>query len=74
VDEIEAHVLESLGPEPTDAEVLTVLDRLGDPEDIVEAENPLAAPTPDPRGNQEWAAIILLCSAASPLASAGSPV
>jgi hypothetical protein len=60
IDDIEAHILESLSPDPSDAEVLTVLDRLGEPEDIVEAEAPPATPARDSRGNQEWAAIILL--------------
>jgi hypothetical protein len=55
--DIEAHLLESTGPEMSDAEVLTVLDRLGEPEDIVDAQQPPAA---DRRGIHEWAAIILL--------------
>lgn len=54
--DIEAHLAEALPPTATAAEALTVLDRLGDPEDIVAAE----APARDPRGLREWAAIILL--------------
>jgi hypothetical protein len=58
VDDIEAHLAEALGPDPADAEVLTVLDRLGEPEEIAAAEAP--PPAPDPRGLHEWGAIILL--------------
>jgi hypothetical protein len=60
VDDIEAHLVEALGHDPSDAEVLTVLDRLGEPEEIAAAEQPRAEPAPDPRGLHEWAAIILL--------------
>ncbi len=60
VDDIEAHLAEALGPDPSEAEVLNVLDRLGEPEEIAAAEEPPPAPARDPRGNQEWAAIILL--------------
>lgn len=62
VDEIEAHLREALGPEPTEAEVRTVLDRLGTPEEIADAEAPRPAPVaPRPRmGVQEWAAVLLL--------------
>ena len=60
VDDIEAHLAEALGPDPSDAEVLTALDRLGEPDEIVAAEAPRPAPEPDPRGVHEWGAIILL--------------
>jgi hypothetical protein len=56
--DIEAHIAESVGPAASDAEVLSVLDRLGEPEEIVGEDAP--APAPDPRGRQEWAAIWLL--------------
>lgn len=39
--EIEAHLHEAIAPEATDAEALTVLDRLGGPEEIIEAEQPV---------------------------------
>jgi hypothetical protein len=60
VAEIEAHLVEAVGPHGSTAEALTVLDRLGEPEAIVEAEQPRRATTADPRGLQEWAAIFLL--------------
>ena len=40
--------------------MLTALDRLGEPEEIVAAEQPRPAAPADPRGTREWAAIILL--------------
>lgn len=57
--DIEAHLSEATWPGMADAEVLTVLDRLGDPEEIV------AAQSPPPRarsagGIHEWSAIVLL--------------
>jgi uncharacterized membrane protein len=61
VAEIEEHLSEAIGPEASDAEALTVLDRLGEPEEIVDAEEPGWDPLPaDARGTKEWAAIILL--------------
>lgn len=60
VADIEAHLAETIRPDAGDAEALTVLDRLGAPEDIVEAEQPRPEPTADPRGIREWAAIFLL--------------
>lgn len=60
VTEIEAHLAEATDASMSDAEVLTVLDRLGDPKDIVAAEHP-EPPTPVRlRGLHEWAAIFLL--------------
>jgi hypothetical protein len=58
--DIEAHLAEALGPEPSDADVRTVLDRLGAPEEIVAAEQPRPPAPVDGRGTREWAAIILL--------------
>jgi HAAS len=58
VEEISAHLSEATNPDMSDAEALTVLDRLGDPEDIVEAQEP-----DEPvgrRGTHEWATIFLL--------------
>jgi uncharacterized membrane protein len=43
VAEIRAHRLETIDPEMSDAEVLTILDRLGDPEEIAAAELARAA-------------------------------
>jgi uncharacterized membrane protein len=60
VSELEAHLVESIPPGASEAQVRAALDRLGDPEAIV-AE---AAGAPEGlrsrRGTQEWAAIILL--------------
>lgn len=58
--EIEGHLSEAIDPSASDAQVLNVLDKLGEPEAII------AADTPDPddlgarRGTREWVAIILL--------------
>jgi hypothetical protein len=60
VEEIRAHLAEAIDPMMTDAEALTVLDRLGEPRDIVEAERPDEGDRRDRRGTHEWAAIILL--------------
>jgi uncharacterized membrane protein len=60
VAEIEAHLAEATSAHSSDADVLSILDRLGEPDEIVHAEQPEAATQRDPRGTQEWAAIILL--------------
>lgn len=60
VAEINAHLAEATDPAMSDAEVLTVLDRLGEPEDIVASQAP---DEPTPRtgpGTLEWTAIVLL--------------
>jgi hypothetical protein len=60
--DIEAHLAEATDPSMSDADVLTALDRLGDPQEIVAAEAP--GPTrPGPArsaGVHEWAAIFLI--------------
>jgi hypothetical protein len=60
VEEIGAHLAEATDADMSDAEALSVLDRLGDPEEIVDAQLPTAPARPDRRGLQEWAAIFLL--------------
>jgi hypothetical protein len=60
IADIEAHLAEAIPADGGDAEALTVLDRLGSPEDIVEAEEPATTLAADARGVHEWAAIILL--------------
>jgi hypothetical protein len=60
VDEIRSHLLESLAADAGEAQVRSVLDRLGDPAEIVAAEQPLETVPADARGTREWAAIILL--------------
>jgi hypothetical protein len=58
--DLEAHLSEAIEPGASDAEALEVLDRLGPPEEIVEAEQPRAMAPVDPRGTREWAAVFLL--------------
>jgi uncharacterized membrane protein len=58
--EIEGHLSEAIDPGASDAQALTVLDKLGDPEAIIAAEMPRADEPPDRRGTREWTAIILL--------------
>jgi hypothetical protein len=60
LDEVEAHLLDTTSAAMSDAEVLTILDRLGDPEEIVEAQEPFQAPRQDAAGVREWSAIVLL--------------
>jgi hypothetical protein len=58
--QIEEHMRDALPPDPTEAVTRTVLERLGDPQDLV-AEHLDRLGVPARRvGNQEWAAIILL--------------
>lgn len=58
--EIEGHLSEAIDPSGSDAEALTVLDRLGEPEAIIAAEAPQLDVLPEGRGTREWAAILLL--------------
>jgi hypothetical protein len=58
--EIEGHLSEAIDPNASDAQALTVLDRLGEPEAIIAAETPDPDELPRRRGTREWAAIILL--------------
>lgn len=60
IEEIAAHLSEATEPGMSDAEMLTVLDRLGDPEDIVDAQLPDERYRADRRGVHEWSAIFLL--------------
>lgn len=60
LDEVEAHLTEATDAGMSDAEVLTVLDRLGDPEEIVEAQSPSFGLPARRRGIHEWSAIVLL--------------
>jgi len=61
VSEIESHLVESIPPGASEAEVRQVLDRLGDPEEIVAEAGGAPEPIPTPRrGGLEVAAIILL--------------
>ncbi len=60
IEDISAHLAEAIDPGMSDAEALTVLDRLGDPEDIVDAQRPEEPYRADRRGVHEWAAIFLL--------------
>ena len=58
--EIEGHLSEAIAPDASDAQALTVLDKLGAPEAIIAAETFDPDAPPSPRGAREWAAIILL--------------
>jgi len=58
--EIEGHLSEAIDPNAPDAEALTVLDKLGEPEAIIAAETPERDELPGGRGAREWAAIVLL--------------
>lgn len=58
--EIEAHLLETTSAASPPEQVLKVLDRLGDPLDIVDAQRPLADARSDGRPIREWWAIALL--------------
>jgi hypothetical protein len=59
--DIQAHLHEALAGDPSEAEVLMILDRLGDPDEIVAAQlSDSADVTASPRGGHEWAAVILL--------------
>jgi hypothetical protein len=58
--EIEGHLSEAIDPSASDAQALTVLDKLGEPEAIIAAETPHPDEPPARRGTKEWAAIILL--------------
>ena len=69
--EIEGHLSEAIDPGASDAQALTVLDRLGDPEAIIAAETPqrtssrsVAEPRNGPRSSCS-------CSAVSSSVSAG---
>src|SRR6202451_629568 len=58
--DIEAHLSEAIDPTASDAQALTVLDKLGEPEAIIAAETPDPDELPERRGTREWAAIVLL--------------
>lgn len=58
--EIEAHLSEGIPLDASDEDVLQVLERLGPPGDIVDAEQPRVPVSVDRRGRREWAAVILL--------------
>jgi uncharacterized membrane protein len=60
LDDIQAHLEEATSVEMSEAEVLSVLDRLGDPEEIVAAQQPVRAGSITTKGIHEWSAIILL--------------
>jgi hypothetical protein len=58
--EIEGHLSEAIDPSGSDAQALTVLDKLGDPDAIIAAESPNPDGAPERHGAKEWAAITLL--------------
>jgi len=58
--EIEEHLAEAIAPGASDEQALEVIERLGPPGEIVEAEQPAAQAPADRRTWREWAAVILL--------------
>ncbi len=58
--DIEGHLADAIPPDASDDEALEVLERLGPPGEIIEAEQPSASGPADRRGWREWAAVILL--------------
>ncbi|HEX9717275.1 MAG TPA: hypothetical protein VGA93_04960 [Actinomycetota bacterium] len=58
--EIEAHIAEALSPQPSEAEIRAVLDRLGDPEQIAAEERERLGIVPKRAGALEWIAVVLL--------------
>ena len=58
--EIEGHLSEAIDPSASDAQALTVLDKLGEPEAIIAAETPRSDELPDQRRTRKWATIALL--------------
>ncbi|MFZ0089232.1 MAG: hypothetical protein WAL63_06990 [Solirubrobacteraceae bacterium] len=60
VAELEGHLSEAISPGASDHEAHAVLERLGAPGDIVDAERPPGHGAVDRRSWREWAAVILL--------------
>jgi hypothetical protein len=58
--EIQIHLSEAIAPGASDHEALDVLERLGSPGDIIEAERPPGHGPTDRRSWREWGAVILL--------------
>jgi hypothetical protein len=58
--EIEGHLSEAIHPGASDAQALAVLDKLGEPEEIIAAETRQPDEVPDRPGTRKWATIILL--------------
>ena len=71
--EIEGHLSEAIDPSASEAQALTVLEKLGEPEAIIAAEAPEAdelPPVAEPRSGQRSSCC---CSVDSSLAWAGLP-
>lgn len=63
LSEVQAHLAEAIPPGATDSEALEVVERLGTPEEIVEADesyDPAVPRSADRRGAREWSAVFLL--------------
>jgi hypothetical protein len=58
--EIQGHLAEAIDPDATNAQALTILERLGDPDTIIAAEDPNPDRIVVARGPREWAAMTLL--------------
>lgn len=71
--EIEGYLSEAIDPGASDAQVLTILDKLGEPEAIIAAEAPDADELPTGRETKEWSVIVLLLLGGLSSVSAGLP-
>ena len=62
VSEIEDHLLDALGKDASEVDVRNVLERLGSPEEILDAESPRPVPAApgSRRGMHEWFAVGLV--------------
>ena len=60
VSEIESHLIEAIPPGASELQALDVIERLGSPGEIVEAELPLRSRSEDRRTWREWTAVFLL--------------
>jgi hypothetical protein len=60
VSEIESYLVEAIPPGASDIEALAVIERLGSPGEIVEADQPVRITVEDRRTWREWTAVVLL--------------
>jgi hypothetical protein len=58
--DLEEHLSAAIPADASDQDALEVLDRLGDPREIVAAERPESIAPAERRGTREWAAVFLL--------------
>ncbi|HTA96714.1 MAG TPA: hypothetical protein VK730_03625 [Solirubrobacteraceae bacterium] len=58
--DLEEHLSAAIPVDASEEDAREVLDRFGDPREIIEAERPVSMVPPERRGPREWAAIFLL--------------